>query len=103
MSLMELHPTLRALYHNNSGASEASHRGDAESHTSSFGSTLKQTIQRMNELYHQADSALKTLSTSHEPAIKEEIEQIDHMHKQIMEAQYKLMSLYKKVKTDPLT
>ena len=65
--------------------------------TSNFGSTLKQTIENVNEISNQADTALKSLSSTKDDELKTELALVGNIHRRMMEVQNNLTALYKKM------
>lgn len=87
---------INALY-NKAQKKKNADNSEPEITKASFGNTLMQTIESVNEISHQADTALKALSTTSKGEINAKIAQVGSIHKKIMEAQHDLAALYNKL------
>lgn len=95
MTKINLENQLRSLYEK---ARQKQMPATAATELGSFSHTLKHTIDEVQELSSEADSALKGLSQD-QKSLQDEIAQADSIHRRIMEMQNNLTHLYTKVKT----
>ncbi|MGK5090616.1 hypothetical protein WDW89_01220 [Deltaproteobacteria bacterium TL4] len=99
MTKINIENQINALYQK---ASERKKEGNEtpSSEPATIGNALKETLQNMQEISNEVDSALKALSSSNTEELSEELAQVGVMQTRIMEAQHNLVALYKKLKTN---
>ena len=93
MKGINLEHQLKSLYHK----SQQRHQkvSTPEKEKATFGNTLRDTIEQVNQISTQADHALRGLSATPEE-ISQEFAQAGNYHRKIMEAQHNLEALYRK-------
>lgn len=96
MSKINIETQLKSLY----DKAQIKKQQSTPEDQAAFNETLRSSIERMNQISHQADDAYKALANPKENTLKEEIAQAGNIHQRIMEEQHNLAALYKKIKIE---